>query len=502
MGQPLYPSLYQVNTRVHLQELGQKLNRPATLDDVPDADLDRWAALGFDWVWLLGVWQTGTTARDVSRSNPDWRKEYQAQLPDLKEEDISGSPFAIQSYVPHKEFGGRDALLRIRDRLKQRGLRLLLDFVPNHVAPDHPWRFARPEYFVHGTADDLRREPHNYLRVLTKQGPTVLAHGRDPYFPGWPDTLQLNYRHAGLRAAQIETLSQIGELCDGVRCDMAMLVLPDVIARTWGDHSRPTDNSAPVDTSFWPEALAQVRARHPGFVFMAEVYWDLEWELQQQGFDYTYDKRLYDRLRDHLAEPIRQHLWAGLDFQRRSVRFLENHDEPRAAETFPPEVHRPASIIAFLTPGLRFFHEGQLEGRRTRVSMHLGRRRPEPADGALQEHYRRLLELLKRPELRDGRWALCDCRQPWADNPTWNNYVAFSWQGDGDRRLLVAVNYGPTQGQANVLAGFGDLPGRRVGLSDLTSPASFERDGTEMATQGLFVDLPAWGYHVFELTLR
>lgn len=496
---PLYPSLYQINTRVLLQERGQQLGRAATLDDVPDADLDRWAGLGFDWVWLLGVWQTGTAARDVSRSNPDWRHEYLQQLPDLREEDISGSPFAIQAYAPHRDFGGRDALLRIRERLAKRGLKLLLDFVPNHTAPDHPWVRERPEFYVHGSEDDLRDQPHNYRRVETSKGPAILALGRDPYFAGWPDTLQLNYRHAGFRAAQTETLLQIAQLCDGVRCDMAMLILPDVIARTWGHRSTPTDGSTPIDVSFWPEATTRVRRERPDFVFMAEVYWDLEWELQQQGFDYTYDKRLYDRLREHHADAVRRHLWAEMEFQRKSVRFLENHDEPRAAATFNDRIHRAASVIAFLVPGLRFLHDGQLEGRRERVSMHLGRRRDEKVDAGLQRHYAALLEVLKRPEVRDGRWRLCECRPAWGDNPTWSNFLAYSWESDG-RRLLVAVNYGGTRGQTYVTLPFGGLNDRWYRLKDLLSDAVYDRDGDELAARGLFLDMPAWGAHVFEVS--
>ena len=131
---------------------------------------------------------------------------------------------------------------------------------------------------------------------------------------------------------------------------------------------------------FWPRATAAVRAKVPGFLFLAEVYWDLEWTLQQQGFDYTYDKRLYDRLVEGHARPVREHLFAGLDFQDHLARFLENHDEPRAAATFAPEVHRAAAILTFLTPGLRFFHQGQREGKRVRIPVHLGRGPVEAAD--------------------------------------------------------------------------------------------------------------------------
>lgn len=499
MGQPLYPSLYQLNTRVLLQELGQELGRSATLDDVPDSTLDQFAALGFDWVWFLGVWQTGVMAVEVSRGRPEWRTEYREQLPDLKEEDISGSPFAIQGYTPHTTFGGKDSLLRLRDRLKQRDIRLMLDFVPNHLALDHPWRFARPEFFVQGNDELLAREPHNYTRLNTRNGPTVFAHGRDPYFPGWPDVLQLNYRHAGLRTALIDTLRQVAELCDGVRCDMAMLVLPEVFTRTWGGLSQPADGSPAADNPFWAEAIPAVKRGHPGFVFMAEVYWDLEWPLQQQGFDYTYDKRLYDRLRERSAEAVRKHLWADPEYQRKSVRFLENHDEPRAASVFPEAVQRAAAAIAFLVPGMRFFHEGQFEGRRQRVSMHLGRRQVEAPGKEVQQFYSRLLEVLRRPEVRDGHWQLRECRPAWGDNPTWNQFVAFTWEGDDGQRLLVTVNYGLMKGQCYVHLPAAELRGKKVRLRDLLGPAKYDRDGNELAERGLYLDLPPWGYHVFEV---
>ena len=183
-----YPSLYQINTRVWLTELSRDLRRPATLDDIPNADLDRLAEMGFDWVWFLSVWQTGPAAQAISRANPEWRKEFQETLPDLREEDIAGSGFAIQNYIVHRDLGGDAALARLRQRLQKRGLKLLLDFVPNHMAPDHPWVEDHPDYFVAGTELDLARAPQNYTRVKRKQGDLVLAYGRDPYFSGWPDT--------------------------------------------------------------------------------------------------------------------------------------------------------------------------------------------------------------------------------------------------------------------------------------------------------------------------
>jgi len=279
---PRYPSLYQVNTRVRLTELARRLGRPATLDDLPDDELDRWAALGFDWVWLLSVWRTGEAARRVSRENAAWRHEFEETLPDLTEDDIGGSGFAITGYTVHPALGGDAALARLRERLRTRGLRLMLDFVPNHMAIDHPWVEENPEYFVAGTELDLGREPRNYTWARRKAGDRVMAHGRDPYFDGWPDTLQLDYANPVTQQAMAGELLRIAAQCDGVRCDMAMLLLPEVFARTWHREMAP----------FWSAVIPRVRERVPGFTFMAEVYWDLEWTMQQQGFDYAYDKRL------------------------------------------------------------------------------------------------------------------------------------------------------------------------------------------------------------------
>jgi hypothetical protein len=281
-----------------------------------------------------------------------------------------------------------------------------------------------------------------------------------------------------------------------------MLVLPDVIARTWGERARPSDGSPPVDDPFWPAATARVWRRRPDFVFMAEAYWDLEWTLQQQGFDYTYDKRFYDRLHAQDASAVRSHLLADAEYQRRSARFLENHDEPRAAAVFPPEVHEAAGVLAFLVPGLRFVHEGQRSGRRLRASNHLRRRAPEPIDQVLSSYYSRLLACLRRPEVRDGNWTLLDTRPAWDSNPTWERFIAFSWERSG-RRLLVTVNYGPTQAQCYVVRPLGDLKARGATLRDLMDPTTtYERDAHDLADRGLYLDLPAWGYHVFEVTAR
>jgi len=492
-----FPTTYQVNTRILLQEVSVALGRPVSLDDVPDATLDQFVEHGFSWIWLLGVWQTGEAGLRIARHDPGLRAQLARELPDLRVEDIIGSPFAVTAYEVHRDFGGDAALERLRRRLAQRGLRLLLDFVSNHVALDHPWVFDHPEFLVHGSEEDLSGQPENYARVETRLGPAIVAHGRDPNFAGWRDTVQLNYRHGGLREAQIAALSEISERCDGVRCDMAMLLEPEVIARTWGARAQPADGSPPDDSPFWPAAIAAVRGRRVDFLFVAEVYWDLEWRLQQQGFDFTYDKRLYDRLLAGVASRVRDHLQAAPIFLERSLHFIENHDEPRAAAVFPPAMHRAAAVIALSAPGMRLVHEGQMDGRRTRVSMALGRRDAEPVDHDLRAFYARLLAAISRPEARDGQWRLWTVRAAHEQDHSFEQLIVSTWER-GDQRLLVVVNFGPLPGRGTVALSLAGLAGRRWRLADLLADTSIDVEGDALAAD-FPLELAPWGQQMVVL---
>lgn len=483
------PVIYEINTWVWLGELAQQYGSAITLDTIPEEEWDRLSSLGFDAVWFMGVWERSPAGIAIAKGNINLLEDFRRALPDFRMEDNVGSPYCVKRYVVDEHLGGRKGLAVARRQLAKRRMRLVLDFVPNHVAPDHPWVTDHPAYFIRGTKDDVKNDPASFVQI----GRKVFACGRDPYFPAWPDVLQLNAFNVGLRQAAIETLSHIAGQCDGVRCDMAMLMLNDVFQRTWGDRAGKR-----AVTEYWAEAISAVKKKRPDFIFLAEAYWGLEWELQQQGFDYCYDKRLYDRLEHDAAEGVRLHLCADLAYQEKLVRFIENHDEPRAAAAFPPDRERAAALAAATIPGAKLFHEGQLDGRTVRLPVFLGRRPDEPVDLDIEEFYRQLLNAMRSPALRKGEWMLCH-RSGWPDNDSFLNIIAWCWRNGKDRWIII-INLSDWRSQALVRVPWDALASTSWLLSDAFTGETVERNGSEMTDPGIYVDLPRWGYHFFKIS--
>jgi hypothetical protein len=487
MPWPSAPVIFEINTLVWLREASERLGGTLTLADVPEALWDETLPDGVDAVWLMGVWDRSPVGLEISRGDAALQRAFRAALPDFRDADNAGSPYCVRRYVVDEALGGPPALAVARAALARRGLRLVLDYVPNHVAPDHPWVTEHPEYSVRGTPEALAADGAAWLDT----GDAVIARGRDPYFAPWPDVVQLNAFHPRLRDATATVLASIGEQCDGVRCDMAMLLMNDVFARTWsawaGD--RPAQD-------FWPDVLGRLRERHADLVLIAEAYWNLEWSLQRQGFDFCYDKRLYDRLVHDDAAAVRGHLHADLAYQERLLRFVENHDEPRAATALPGGRDRAAAVTIATLPGAALWHEGQLDGRTVQLPVFLARRPDEKPDGELRAFYGSVLRTAR--DVRRGAWRLLDTTG-WPDNDSFRDVVAWAWS-DGDAagrpHHVVVVNLSGHASQARVPLPWPALAGSRWSLSDALSGKAYDRDGDELSGAGLYVDLPAWACHV------
>ncbi len=484
---PPHPVIHEVNTAAWLTDVGQRAGTPVTLADVPAAEWDAVTPTGVDAVWLMGVWERSESGRRLALASHEQRASFAAALPDVVDEDVLGSAYCIRRYEVDPRFGGRDGLAAARAALAARGVRLLVDFVPNHVAPDHPWLTTHPEHLVRGTVEDLERDPDAFLRV----GDTIAARGRDPNFPPWPDVVQLDAFAPGLRRAAAGTLVDIARQADGVRCDMAMLVLNEVFVRTWGDRVGP-----PPGGEYWTGVVAAVRRRSPDFLLVAEAYWDLEARLHELGFDHCYDKRLYDRLVHADPAGVRAHLGADPGYQRRLVRFVENHDEPRAAAALPGARSRAAAVAVATLPGATLWHEGQFEGRQVGCRCSSAAGRPRRPTSELRRFHLALVAAAAR--IRRGSWAPCPTRG-WPDDDSHDQLLAWSWT-DGRRRTLVVVDLADAPAAARVALPWDDLAGRSWVADDVLSGERYERDGTELAREGLYVELPPWGLHVLQWT--
>lgn len=482
------PIIYEINAWVWLDDLSRTYGRTVSLEDVPSSEWDELADIGIDAAWLMGVWERSPAGVRTAMANAGLLSDFKRALPDFKSEDIVGSPYCVRRYVADERLGGMEGLAAARQELADRGMLLILDYVPNHVAPDHPWTVEHPEYFIHGTKEELLANPAAFCEV----GDQIIACGRDPHYPAWPDVCQLNAFNPELRQAVAVALEDIASQCDGLRCDMAMLLMSPVFKGTWGERS-----GAKLEKEYWQEIIGQVKERHPDFQFIAEAYWDLEWELMQQGFDYCYDKRLYDRLDHESAKTVRLHLQADLSYQERLIRFIENHDEPRAASAFSPEKERAAAVIALTLPGAKLIQEGQFEGRKVRLPVFLGRRPHEPRDDSLKAFYMRLMQAIQSESIRRGEWQLC-MQSGWPDNQSQENLLSWCWHKGRERRLII-VNLSSVRSQGRVQVPWQELGGRNWRLLDVLSGQEFERNGSEMKNPGLYVDLEGWITHFFKV---
>jgi hypothetical protein len=484
--------LYEINTMAWLHSLRQKTGGEMTLSTVPDQVWREYRSMGFNLLWLMGVWQRSPRARQIALQNKYLQAEYEHVLPGWTADDIAGSPYAVYSYTLDSSLGRSGELALLKQKLNGMGMGMILDFVPNHLALDHAWTLSHPHRFVQATAEELAQHPERFFRT---PGGAWLAHGRDPNFPPWQDTVQVNFFSQDLREALIKQLLGIAQACDGVRCDMAMLGLNSVYQMVWGKciHFLPETQS-----EFWSEAIGRVRAKYPGFIFIAESYWGTEAELRQLGFDYTYDKRLYDRLRYVPAPEIGEYIREARPSIEHSLLFVENHDEPRALSAFGEEKSLAAATIICTLPGMRLLHGGQLEGLVQRVPVQMGRLAEEETNLRVKGYYEKLLPACRSLTMLQGSWALLEAGPAWDGDMTFHRLLAWCWQYQ-DSFKLVAVNYSNARAYGRIRLPLALENAQRLVSDDVLHGRVYSSPAAEVREQGLYIELPPWGSHLLDV---
>ena len=481
------PRILEINTWPWLHFLSETFNSPITLKTIPNEILNQEISF-FDAVWFMGVWERSPASKKIAFEHPDLQKEYHKALHDFRDEDVVGSPYSVYYYHVDKNIGGNDGLKEVRKRLAERDIRLILDYVPNHVSIDSLWTFES-DLFIKDTLEELISKPYEYFSI----GESVYAYGRDPNFPPWTDTIQINAFSEEARQKIISTLLSIAELCDGVRCDMAMLMTNKVFSRTWGEKPGP-----PPDKEFWEEIIPAVKKKYPNFLFIGEVYWDMEWELQQQGFDFCYDKRLYERLAHENANAVQEHLKAEWAYQSKLLRFIENHDELRAIEKFGEARSKAAAIITLTLPGARLIYEGQTSGHKIKLPVQLRRSPFEEVNKNLLEFYQDLLKSIPGREFENASWSFCKTESVISDDSSFSNIVSYLWWINDNYRLIV-VNYSPDPSKAHVRISPFHFNTYTWKFTDLLHQKSYTYDGKDLYKYGLYVELEAWQGHIFDI---
>ena len=486
------PRLLEINTRVWLKRFGKDKD----LSSVPDAQIDHWKELGFDFIWLMGVWKNNPEVVKEYCFEPDLIAAYNETLKDWKDEDVVGSPYSIDKYEINPLLGNANDVIELKRRLNKKGIKLILDFVSNHFSANSSLINSNKEIFLPADEFIFNNDPYTFYKSPVNDI-EYLAHGRDPLFPPWKDTAQINIFSKEARAYLINVLINITKICDGVRCDMAMLPLSNVFSNTWIGVIKKYGIKRP-EKEFWEEIISAIKNKRKDFVFMAETYWDLEWQLQNLGFDFTYDKRLTDRLAGGDVPSIKDHLHAENNYQKKSVRFLENHDEERAIVKFGREKSLAAAVVTSTIPGMAFYFEGQCEGRKVKLPLQLGREPEEKQDEKIKECYRKLFKVTNSEIFKNGEWEILEPFAAGENDRSYENLIAYQWKLNDDIRIVV-VNYNNATSRGRIKFDM-NLKSEEIALTDLLTDVIYKRSKKEIVEKGLFVELKSFGSHIFSFS--
>ena len=485
------PKLYEINTRVWIKKFGPN----TTFSKIPQNVFRELSHKGINIIWLMGIWKTCPSTIERCCFEPELISAYNRSLKDWARSDVIGSPYSIDEYEINPALGSWEELKQLKNYLNSIGVKLFVDFVSNHFSADSKYIQTNPEIFLKADEEFFQGDSFTFFRP-DADPQNVYAHGRDPFFPAWTDTIQINFFSLEARKFMTDILLKLTDVCDGVRCDMAVLPLNNVFQNTWLGVLNKFGFSRP-DAEFWKNAISVVKRKNSEFVFLGEAYWDLEWNLQQLGFDYTYDKRLTDRLAANDLAGVRAHLSAEKSFQLKSVRFLENHDEQRAVTKFGKQRSLAAATAVDTIQGMKFYFDGQFEGKKNKLPVQLGRDMEEKVCTGIREYYDKLLTITKAEIFQNGEWSVMEPITIGYNNKSHENFFAWRWILNGELRIIV-INYSYSTCQCRLKLDI-KHDKRKITLIDLLTDELYERWVDEVNNVGLYIELKGHQCHIFSI---
>ena len=480
--------LLEISIRPFLYSLSNKYGRSITkLRDIPEYEMHDWKSMGFQWVWLYGAWTLGQRCLEFDLTDEILLNRYNEMLPGWTKEDVIGYPLSIVDYKLNPELGTMEDLVWFREQLKQRGMRLMLDFVPNDTAIDAPEMISHPDYYICASDKDYDENGNiNLARFM----PDGVAYGAGKWMPPMRFTAQLNIFKPEVREMQIQKLLDISEYCDGVRVHLAQYLITDQFATYWTDE---LDGFSKPDVEFWKEAIDRVRHNYPDFVMMAESYgYENQEMLLNCGFNYIYEKELIDHLANGDIAGFRNLIFQNHFITKKMVHFIENHDEPRSITRFWGNQRAAmAATVALLTlPGIRLINFHQWLGYKNQIDVNLRRALKEPCDQKTVLFYSRLFRVLETNAIRYGTWEPLPVYDA-------ENVVAWKWVKD-NQHLLVTVNFSNNWSGGRVICNDAPLEMREIDVHEMIYNTTYVRDPQEMRDTGLVLYLEAYQSQIFE----
>lgn len=479
------------NVFVWLAQLSKKYKRSITkLNEIPDEELDQLRNWGFNAIWLIGVWERSQASKTIKRwcGNPE----------------AEASAYSIYDYIIAYDLGGYEALMNLKKRAWERGIRLASDMVPNHMGIVSKWVMEHPNWFIalpyspfpsyNYSGENLSGDSNigiyiedkyftrsdaavTFKRINHQNGDErYIYHGNDGTSFPWNDTAQLNFLNPEVREAVIQMILHVSRLFPIIRFDAAMTLTRKHYQRLWfpepgtggaipsrAEHGMPRAEFLEIfPTEFWREVVDRINKENPDTLLLAEAFWLLEgFFVRTLGMHRVYNSAFMNMLRDEDNAKYRAVIRNTIEFDpkilKRFVNFMNNPDEETAIKQFGDgDKYFGICTLMATMPGLPMFGHGQLEGYHEKYGMEYRKAYWEEQVNhrLLQHHKDTIFPLLKKRYLFSGvkNFLIYDF---WIGNHVNEDVFAYSNKFNNERALVIYHNkYRETKGFIKNSVGF------------------------------------------------